>query len=203
MIFNWMGWWWEGALSELLCTDDLVLMSETINGFRNNFLKWREVFESKCLKVILWNTKVMFSSDITKDGLSKSTVDQCGICSLRVMANWVLCVHVVSWCTEDVSEWKWWLACRYCEGNIGEAVEQEEKLCNEVELILVIGWVEVEYVRLLWQPEQVMIGLRLGSVVSYCMVGCFLKTERGCLWEIHKDKDIILRWCMVPERKQD
>ena len=36
------------------------------------------------------------------------------------------------------------LACRKCEGNIVEAVEQEEKLCDEVETvgnfnILVIG----------------------------------------------------------------
>ena len=40
----------EGALSELLYADDLF-MSETINGFRNKFLKWKEAFESKGLKV--------------------------------------------------------------------------------------------------------------------------------------------------------
>ena len=37
----------EGALIELLCDDDLVLMSETIEGLRNTFLKWKEAFESK------------------------------------------------------------------------------------------------------------------------------------------------------------
>ena len=37
----------EGALSELLYADDLVLMSETIEGLKNKFLKWNEVFESK------------------------------------------------------------------------------------------------------------------------------------------------------------
>ena len=37
----------EGALSELLYADDLVLMSETIKGFRNKFFKWKEYFESK------------------------------------------------------------------------------------------------------------------------------------------------------------
>ena len=36
----------EGALSELLCVDNLVLMSETIEGVRNKFLKWKEAFES-------------------------------------------------------------------------------------------------------------------------------------------------------------
>ena len=30
----------EGALSELLYANDLVLMSENIKGLRNKFLKW-------------------------------------------------------------------------------------------------------------------------------------------------------------------
>ena len=33
----------EGALSELLYADYLVLMNETIKGFRNTFIKWKEV----------------------------------------------------------------------------------------------------------------------------------------------------------------
>ena len=37
----------EGALSESLHADDLVLMSETIKGLRNMFLKWKEAIESK------------------------------------------------------------------------------------------------------------------------------------------------------------
>ena len=32
----------DGSLSELLYADDLVLMSETIEGLRNKFLKWKE-----------------------------------------------------------------------------------------------------------------------------------------------------------------
>ena len=39
----------EGALSELLYADDLVLMSETIEGQWNKFLKLKESFESKGL----------------------------------------------------------------------------------------------------------------------------------------------------------
>ena len=70
----------EGALSELVYTDDLALMSETIEGFRNRFLKWKEAFESKGLKVNLGKTKVMISSGITQDGISKSKVDPCGVC---------------------------------------------------------------------------------------------------------------------------
>ena len=49
----------ESVLSELLYADDLVLMSETIEGLRNKFFKWKEDFESKGLKVNLGKTKVM------------------------------------------------------------------------------------------------------------------------------------------------
>ena len=81
----------EGALSELLYADDLVLRSETIEGLRNKLFKWKEVFESKGLKVNLGKTKVMVCSGITKDGISKSKFDACGVSSLRAKANSVLC----------------------------------------------------------------------------------------------------------------
>ena len=71
----------DGVLSELLHADDLVLMSETIKGLRNKFLKWKEAFESKSLKVKLGKTKVMVSSGITKDGMSKGKVDSCWVSS--------------------------------------------------------------------------------------------------------------------------
>ena len=37
----------EGALSELLYGDDLVLMSEIIDGLRNKFMKLNEAFGNK------------------------------------------------------------------------------------------------------------------------------------------------------------
>ena len=43
----------EGSLSELLYADDVVLMSETIKGLGDKFVKWKEAFESKGLKVSL------------------------------------------------------------------------------------------------------------------------------------------------------
>ena len=70
-------------LSELLYADDLVMMSETIEGHGNKFLNWKEAFESKGMKVNLGKTKVMVSGGITKDGMSKSNVDPCGASSLR------------------------------------------------------------------------------------------------------------------------
>ena len=49
----------ESSLSELLYAYDLVLMSEAIKELRNNFIKWKDPFESNGLKVILGKTKVM------------------------------------------------------------------------------------------------------------------------------------------------
>ena len=46
----------EGALSQLLYADDLVLTSETMKGLWNKFLKWKEAVESKGLKGNLGKT---------------------------------------------------------------------------------------------------------------------------------------------------
>ena len=52
---------------------------------------------SKGLKGNLWKTKAMISSGITKDGMSKSNVDPCGVCRLNVKANSVLCIQYSVW----------------------------------------------------------------------------------------------------------
>ena len=90
----------------------------------------------------LGETKVLVRCGITKDGMSKSTVDPCGVCSLRVMANSVLCVQcgkcVYSRCVgakRVTPMFQRNCACRKCKGNIGETVEHEEKLCHEVETV--------------------------------------------------------------------
>ena len=56
------------------------------------------------MKVNLGKTKVMVSGGITKDGLSKTKVDACGVCSLRVKANSVLYVQCVKW----IPRWLCW-----------------------------------------------------------------------------------------------
>ena len=43
----------NGLMSEMLYADDSVLMSETIEGLRETFWKWKEAFEGKGLKVNL------------------------------------------------------------------------------------------------------------------------------------------------------
>ena len=58
----------DGVLSELLYANDLVLMSKTIEDLGNNFIRWKEAFESKGLKVNLGKIEVLVSDNITKDG---------------------------------------------------------------------------------------------------------------------------------------
>ena len=85
----------NGLMSEMLYGDDLVLMSETMEGMRGKFWKWKEAFESKGLKVNLGKTKVVVSG--AEGEVSVSKVDPCGICGKRVMANSVLCVKCGKW----------------------------------------------------------------------------------------------------------
>ena len=66
--------------------------------------------------------------------MSRSKVDQCRVRILRVKANSVLCVLCGKWIhgrcvgVKGVAQkFSTNFACRYCEGNIKEAVEQEEK----------------------------------------------------------------------------
>ena len=87
----------ECSLSELLYAGDLVLVIETIEGLMNKFLKWKEAFGSKGLKVNIGKTRVMVSHVITLDDLSKSTVDPYGVCCLRVNAKSVLFIPCGKW----------------------------------------------------------------------------------------------------------
>ena len=99
----------EGALSELLCADDLVPVSDTVVGFRNKLWKWKAAFRSKCLKVDLWKTKVMVCGGITKDGISKGKVDPIGVCSLGVKTISVLSAQCGQWIHGRCAWVKKWL----------------------------------------------------------------------------------------------
>ena len=84
----------------------------------------------------------MDSGGITKNGMSKGRVDPCGVCSLRVKANSVWCLQCGKWihcrCSgmkRVTSKFSRNFTCRKCKGNIGEAVDQEEMLCDEVETV--------------------------------------------------------------------
>mgnify|MGYP001794951142 CR=1 FL=1 len=80
----------NGLMGEMLYADDLVLMSETMEGLREKFWKWKEAFESKGLKVKFGKTKVAVSR--AEGEVSVNKIYPCGTCGKRVMANSVLCV---------------------------------------------------------------------------------------------------------------
>ena len=90
--------------------------------------------------IVIKITMVTVSSDITQEDLSKSKVDPCRFCSFIVKANSALCVQCCRWIHGRCAGMKRVtlkssrnITCIKCEGHIGEAVEQEEKLCDEVE----------------------------------------------------------------------
>ena len=116
----------------MLYSDDLVLMSEALKGLRNKFLKWKEAFENKSLKVNLGNTRVMVSDRITNDGLFKSKLESIGLVSF-VCAMWKVDPQQICWIVNG--GWKMYktVCLRKCEVNIEEAVEQEERISDKVE----------------------------------------------------------------------
>ena len=85
----------EGLTNEILYADDLVLMSKSMENLKEKFLKWKEAFESKGMKVNLKKTKVMVSG--SKGEVLKSEVDPCAKCAKRVMANSMMCTKCGKW----------------------------------------------------------------------------------------------------------
>ena len=77
----------------------------------------------------------MVCSGITIVGIFKGKVDPSGVCCLIVMANSVLCLQCGKWIHGRCAGVKMMtsilkknFACRKCERNIKEAVEQDENM---------------------------------------------------------------------------
>lgn len=130
----------EGLMSDMLYADDLVLMSESMEGLREKFWKWKDAFESKGLKVNLGKTKVVVSG--AEGEVSVSKVDPCGICGKKVMANSVLCGKCGKWIHGRCAKVRRVtrrlgrdFVCGRCEKRAGGVVEPLEELCEEVETV--------------------------------------------------------------------
>ena len=87
-------------MKEVLCADDLVLMSETMEGLKERFLKWRSALESKDLE----KTKVMMCG--SEGEVVQSRIGPCGICDKRVTVYSVLCTKCDQWIHERCSKLK-------------------------------------------------------------------------------------------------
>ena len=98
-----------------------------------------EAGEATPQKVNIVKPRLTSCGSITKDDMSKCIVDLCEVSSLTVKANSALCVQCGKWihgrCAgmkRVTPQFSRNLTCRKYEGNIGEIVEQEVKLCDEV-----------------------------------------------------------------------
>ena len=129
----------------------------------------------------------MVSGSIIKYGMSKSKVDPCEVCSLSVKANTVLCVQCGNWTHGRCSRVKMVtpkisrnFTCRKCEGNIGQAVDQDETLCDEVETAKEFTYLGDRMSAGGGCEAAVTARTRCGwfklreSAVSFCMTGNFL-----------------------------
>ena len=77
---------YEGAKTRVRVDSELSDELEAKVGVHHAFLLSRSLF-------LQWKSKVMASGSITKDGLYKGKVDPCGVCSLMLKANSVLCLQ--------------------------------------------------------------------------------------------------------------
>ena len=108
----------------LMYADDLVLICETKEEARQRFVAWRNVLESKGLKVNISKTKV---TRYAWDGVPKeAAVDPCSVCGKRVSVNSSTAQHVATGYTGDVQECEevWH---KNCTGLCVQCVELEEE----------------------------------------------------------------------------
>ena len=115
-------------------------MSETMEGLKKRFLKWRSALESKKLKVNLKKTKVMVCG--SEGEVMQSRIDPCGICGKMVIVNSVLYTKCDQLIYGKCSKLKKvtpsaarFFVCSKCEKAINRAGEvQQEVMCDEMEL---------------------------------------------------------------------
>ena len=72
----------------ILYKDDLVLMSNFIEGIQKKFANWKDSLESKDLKTNNQKIKLMVSG--SKGGIRTSKIDLCGVREQRVTKNFML-----------------------------------------------------------------------------------------------------------------
>ena len=115
------------------CTDDLMLMSESLDELRERFQRWRSALE-----VNVGKTKMIVIR--TEEEIVLSKIDPCGICGKRVGSNAVCCTQCTKWihgrCTKikkvTCSSARRFV-CRRCTDVEDGTEEPVEVLCDEVE----------------------------------------------------------------------
>ena len=106
-------------------------MSETMQGLKERFLKWRSALKSKGLKVNLEKMKVMVCG--SEGETIWCRIDPCGILGKRLIVNLVLCRQCNQWIHEKCSKLKKVTLSAARTSGAGEV--QHEVMCNEVETV--------------------------------------------------------------------
>ena len=127
-------------MKEVLYADDLALMSETMEGLKEKFLKWKSALE-RGLKVNLEKTKVMVCG--SKGEVMRSKINPCGICGKKVTVYSVLCTKCDQWIYGSYFQLKKvtpsavkLFACSKCDKATNGAGEVQQKvMCGEVETV--------------------------------------------------------------------
>ena len=109
----------EALMNEIVCAHDLVLISESMESLKEKFLKWKEAFESKGLKVNLKKIKVMVSS--SKGEVLKSKVDPCAKCGKWVHGRCTKIKRVTSTLGKG-------FVCKLCVDTMEGIVEPDEEI---------------------------------------------------------------------------
>ena len=85
----------EGMLQEILYTDDIVFIAESMAEQQEKFHGWKSAVESKGIKVNLMKTKAIMSKIVQVTVKPSRKKDLCGICGR--MLNAVLCKSCGNW----------------------------------------------------------------------------------------------------------
>ena len=84
----------NGVLHEILYADDLILMSESMEGLQRKFVFLKATQESKGMKININKTKLTVNEIERK--ASRSKIDPCGMCGNSVMGNSTACSKSIS-----------------------------------------------------------------------------------------------------------
>ena len=131
----------EGFIKEVLYPDDLLLISVTMEGMKERFLKWKNALKSKGLKVNLEKTKVMVC--LSEGEVIQSRIDPCAICGKKMTINSVLCTKMQpmdSWKLFKLKEVppsaaKFFAGSKCDKATDGAEEVQQEVMCDEVETV--------------------------------------------------------------------
>ena len=117
-----------------------MLMSESLEDFKERFQRWRSALEGKGLKVNVSKTMMIVSG--TEGEIALSKIDPCGVCAKRVGSNAVCCTQRMKWIHGRCMKMKKMACssarhcvCRRCTDVRDSTEKPVEVICNEAETV--------------------------------------------------------------------